>query len=52
MSYAASSKKEGKMDVLANLRKEINQYGIRLGLIVFVAIFLAMLAALTISKKF
>lgn len=39
------------MDVFGTLRKEINQYGMRLGLIVFMAIFLAMLAALTISKK-
>jgi len=39
------------MDLLSNLRREANDLGIRIGLIVFVAIFLAMLAALTISKK-
>lgn len=39
------------MDIFGNLRKEINEYGLKLGLVVFVAIFLAMLAALTVSKK-
>ncbi len=39
------------MDLLSNLRREANDLGIRIGLIVFVAIFLAMLAALTVSKK-
>lgn len=39
------------MDILNNLRREANGLGIRIGLIVFVAIFLAMLAALTVSKK-
>lgn len=38
-------------NVLNDLRREINQYGLKLGVIVFIAIFLAMLAALTISKK-